>query len=106
MTLPKIISNETDKEQEVQKKHKLSMYNYKKKLPVITDFIVTIFIDNVPQIVQFLNLICLPDDPNNNISLYVFATSKLILSISVKSKDAHLNFPNSFYDATWPIEIA
>ncbi|KAI9253035.1 hypothetical protein BY458DRAFT_522612 [Sporodiniella umbellata] len=44
------------------------MYNYKKKLSATTDFTATIFIDNIPQLVQFLNLIYLPDDPNNTIA--------------------------------------
>ncbi|KAI8095672.1 hypothetical protein BDF21DRAFT_329237, partial [Thamnidium elegans] len=43
----KEIANEADKEQEIQKKYKLN---------------------NVSQLVQFLNLIYLPDDPNNNIT--------------------------------------
>ncbi|KAG0954269.1 hypothetical protein G6F31_013195 [Rhizopus arrhizus] len=59
-TIEKEIANEADKEQEVQKKHKLN---------------------NVPQLVQFLNLIYLPDDPNNNITYErQFLSMKDILS--------------------------
>ncbi|CEI95299.1 hypothetical protein RMCBS344292_15161 [Rhizopus microsporus] len=54
------IANEADKEQEIQKKHKLN---------------------NVPQLVQFLNLIYLPDDSNNNITYErQFLSMKDILS--------------------------